>query len=110
MNTAQLETLTDTIAQPAIWLRDNCPCAECRDPRNGQKLFAITDLDADLTVTAVAGTTVTFSDGHVSLFDPAFLTAEQAPPGDRFYLGTDGGEHYFAEPLSAERSSDSRSW
>ena len=66
------------MTQPALWLRDNCPCPECRDPRNGQKLFGITDLDADLTITEVAGTTVTFSDGHVSRFDPAFLTAEQA--------------------------------
>jgi gamma-butyrobetaine dioxygenase len=70
---------TDAITQPAIWLRDNCPCAECRDPRNGQKLFGITDLPADLAVTDVDGTTVTFNDGHVSRFDPAFLHAEQAP-------------------------------
>ena len=62
-----------------IWLRDNCPCAECRDPRNGQKLFGITDLDADLTVTDVTGTTVTFSDGHVSRFDPSFLATAQEP-------------------------------
>ncbi|MFG2779743.1 gamma-butyrobetaine hydroxylase-like domain-containing protein [Streptomyces prunicolor] len=26
------------------WLRDNCPCPRCRDPRNGQKLFQITEL------------------------------------------------------------------
>jgi gamma-butyrobetaine dioxygenase len=75
----QTETFTATMTQPVIWLRDNCPCAECRDPRNGQKLFGITDLDADLTVVHVDGTTVTFSDGHVSRFDPAFLTTEQAP-------------------------------
>ena len=75
----QSDTLTDPMTQPALWLRDNCPCPECRDPRNGQKLFGITDLDADLTIAEVAGTTVTFSDGHVSRFDPAFLTAEQAP-------------------------------
>lgn len=62
--------------QPAVWLRDNCPCSECRDPRNGQKLFGITDLPPDLSVTEVDGTTVTFSDGHVSRFDPAFLDGE----------------------------------
>ena len=75
----QNQTLTATLSQPAIWLRDNCPCTECRDPRNGQKLFGITDLDAELTITEVIGTTVTFSDGHVSRFDPAFLVTEEAP-------------------------------
>ena len=82
MTTSQTLSATDVLTQPAIWLRDNCPCAECRDPRNGQKLFGITDLAADLVVTDVDGTTVTFSDGHVSRFDPAFLDAEQ-PPDDR---------------------------
>ena len=67
------------INQPPLWLRDNCPCAQCRDPRNGQSLFSITDLPSDLTVTHASGTTVTFSDGHVSRFDPAFLDAEQRP-------------------------------
>ena len=82
MTTSQMLSATDVLTQPAIWLRDNCPCAECRDPRNGQKLFGITDLAADLVVTDVDGTTVTFSDGHVSRFDPAFLDAEQ-PADDR---------------------------
>ena len=27
-----------------IWLRDNCRCAKCRDPRNGQRLFDALDL------------------------------------------------------------------
>ncbi len=71
-------TFIDT-TQPAIWLRDNCPCAECRDPRNGQKLFGITDLDVDISIVDVTGTTVTFSDGHVSRLDPAFLAAGQVP-------------------------------
>ena len=35
------------LAFPAIWLRDNCPCPECRDPRNDQKLFGITDLESE---------------------------------------------------------------
>jgi gamma-butyrobetaine dioxygenase len=29
---------------PFIWLRDNCRCANCRDPRNGQRLFDALDL------------------------------------------------------------------
>jgi gamma-butyrobetaine dioxygenase len=73
------ETMTTVLAQPAIWLRDNCPCGECRAPRNGQKLFAITDLDPDLQVTSRDGAIVTFSDGHVSRFDPAFLSTEPTP-------------------------------
>lgn len=77
MTTSPTLPTSYAITQPAIWLRDNCPCAECRDPRNGQKLFGITDLASDLVVSEVIGTTVTFSDGHVSRFDPAFLDAEQ---------------------------------
>ncbi|MFF4369014.1 hypothetical protein [Streptomyces sp. NPDC001594] len=38
---------------PPLWLRDNCPCTGCRDPRGGRKLFQITDLPAGLTVDAV---------------------------------------------------------
>src|SRR5215470_17476300 len=38
---------------PAIWLRANCPCAACRDPGSGQRLAAITDLPADVTVAGV---------------------------------------------------------
>ena len=38
---------------PAIWLRDNCPCPDCRVPGSGQKLFQITELPDELAVTAV---------------------------------------------------------
>ena len=38
---------------PAIWLRDNCPCADCADPLSGQKLHDITDLAPDCAVTGV---------------------------------------------------------
>src|ERR1700753_2907958 len=58
---------------PAVWLRDNCPCPDCRDPASGQKLFQITDLPGDLVVVqAEAGpesVTVVFGpDGHVARF------------------------------------------
>ena len=36
---------------PAVWLRDNCPCAECQDPGSGQKLKDITDIPNDLAIT-----------------------------------------------------------
>src|SRR5262249_28720019 len=32
---------------PHLWLRDNCACASCRDPRNGQRLFDVVDLPAE---------------------------------------------------------------
>jgi gamma-butyrobetaine dioxygenase len=37
-------------AFPAAWLRDNCDCPRCRDPRNSQKLFQITDLPEGLAI------------------------------------------------------------
>ncbi|HTS99539.1 MAG TPA: gamma-butyrobetaine hydroxylase-like domain-containing protein [Streptosporangiaceae bacterium] len=37
---------------PAIWLRDCCGCAECQDPGSGLRPRGITDLPADVTVTA----------------------------------------------------------
>ncbi|MFF5210734.1 phosphonate degradation HD-domain oxygenase [Streptosporangium sp. NPDC000396] len=71
---------------PAVWLRDNCPCPECRDPRNGQKLFGITDLDPRIHIVEADGLSVTFSDGHTSRFDPAWLAAhtlDGTVPDDR---------------------------
>ncbi|AUG80223.1 gamma-butyrobetaine dioxygenase [Kitasatospora sp. MMS16-BH015] len=66
------------------WLRDNCPCAECRDPRTGQKLFQITDLPADLAITEQAEAdgqlTVTWSDGHRSRYATEWF--EQTAAGD----------------------------
>jgi len=61
----------------AYWLRDNCPCTECRDPRSGQKLFQITDLPEDLAVGESVETDgrleVTWSDGHRSHYPLAWL-------------------------------------
>src|SRR5580658_4812114 len=69
---------------PAVWLRDNCPCAECLDPGTGQKLNDITELPDGLAVRAAAvpgeSVTVTFApDGHRSVFPRAWL-AEHALP------------------------------
>jgi gamma-butyrobetaine dioxygenase len=81
----------DVGAWPAIWLRDNCPCPDCRVPGSGQKLFQITDLPEDLVVTAVeedtATVTVTFGpDGHRSVFDRDWL----ADPGPADFRTEDG--------------------
>ena len=66
------------------WLRDNCPCGECRDPRNGQKLFQVTDLPEGLTIAEQAEAdghlSVRWSDGHRSRYPLAWLAQE--PDGD----------------------------
>lgn len=74
-----------------MWLRDNCPCPECRDPRSGQKLFQITDLPDDLAVGTVAErpeeVEVTwFPDGHRSVYRRDWLTAP-APVDHRTEAG-----------------------
>jgi len=75
---------------PAIWLRDNCSCAECRHPGNGQKLFNIGDIAEGVRVDEVhednGKVHVRFApDGHAAVFDGEWLRtwslAEgQAPP------------------------------
>ena len=67
---------------PAVWLRDNCPCAQCLDPGTGQKLHDITDIPEDLMLAAVGeqdageSVTVTFApDGHISVFTRSWLAA-----------------------------------
>jgi gamma-butyrobetaine dioxygenase len=68
---------------PAVWLRDNCPCAECMDPGCGQKLKDITDIPNGLVVAAVedAGESVVVTygpDRHRSVFSRSWL-AGHAP-------------------------------
>jgi gamma-butyrobetaine dioxygenase len=60
------------------WLRDSCPCAACRHPGNGQKLYAITDLPDDLQAASAeaqadGGVLVHWSDGHRSVYPAAWL-------------------------------------
>ncbi|MGW2251291.1 2-trimethylaminoethylphosphonate dioxygenase [Kitasatospora sp. NPDC001660] len=65
---------------PTYWLRDNCPCAECRDPRTGQKLFQIADLPEDLAVAAQCeldgNLELLWSDGHRSRYPLGWLSEE----------------------------------
>jgi gamma-butyrobetaine dioxygenase len=63
---------------PAIWLRDNCPCAECVAPGTGQKLKDITDMPNGLAITlaedAGESVAVTFApDQHRSVFSRSWL-------------------------------------
>ena len=60
------------------WLRDNCACASCRHPGNGQKLYEIADLPDGLEVSAVAldedgVMQVAWSDGHASAYTRVWL-------------------------------------
>ena len=76
---------------PAVWLRDNCPCADCLDPDTGQKLNDITEMPDGLRVAAAEDTgdsvLVTYApDGHRSAFARDWL-ARHALDG---YGGDDG--------------------
>jgi gamma-butyrobetaine dioxygenase len=66
---------------PAVWLRHNCPCPDCRDPVTGQRLVDITQLSNGPVATVTAEhddiVEVTFApDGHQSVFSRAWLAAQ----------------------------------
>jgi gamma-butyrobetaine dioxygenase len=70
-----------------VWLRANCPCAGCQDPGSGQRLAAITDLPADVTVAGVLASDdaveVIFGpDGHRAVFAPEWLARYGDPGGE----------------------------
>jgi gamma-butyrobetaine dioxygenase len=60
----------------AVWLRDNCPCLECRHP-SGQRLLDTRTIADDVALdSALArdGTvSVAFADGHAADFDATWL-------------------------------------
>jgi gamma-butyrobetaine dioxygenase len=75
---------TSIACLPAALMRDNCPCADCRDPVSGQRLITITDLAPQLSVTAMAeeadGLRITFGpDGHQAVFGREWLASMIAP-------------------------------
>jgi gamma-butyrobetaine dioxygenase len=86
----------------ALWLRDNCPCAECRH-ESGQRLLDTRSLPDDLTVVALtydgAALHVSFSDGHAGTYHEAWLQAHagaQAPRQRRLW----GAELQFDLPVA----------
>ncbi|WP_045876426.1 TauD/TfdA family dioxygenase [Pseudofrankia sp. DC12] len=89
MNAAGPVTMLDLgdLALPAVWLRDACGCAECRDPGTGQRLVGsarVARLLPDLAVERYAvrdgRLTVVFApDGHESRFELDWL--ERNAPG-----------------------------
>jgi gamma-butyrobetaine dioxygenase len=72
---------------PALWLRANCPCTGCQDPGSGQRLVAVTDLPAEVTVAGVLASDGTVEvifgpDGHRAVFAAGWLARYGAPgPG-----------------------------
>lgn len=71
-----------------LWLRERCPCDECRDPITGQRLLDAWALPVDLSITGVeeAGDElrITFSDGHTAPYTRAGLSAQlQRQPDER---------------------------
>ena len=62
-----------------IWLRDNCYCSMCGDPRHGEKRFQIVDVPVDLEPLSVNwdnDSTLEISwkpDGHKSIYDTQWL-------------------------------------
>src|SRR5579859_1730690 len=73
---------------PYLWLRDNCGCALCRDPRSGQRLFDAVDLPAepsparasledDVVITLWSG------DNHESRYKSSWLSAHDPSPAAR---------------------------
>ena len=84
---------------PAVWLRANCPCADCRDPGSGQRLVAVTDLPADVTVAGVLASDgaveVIFGpDGHRAVFAAGWLARYGDPGG----LGQSGPQGRWTGP------------
>lgn len=69
-----------------LWLRERCPCAECRDPGTGQRLLDSWSLPIDTAIQAVEADgdrlAVTFSDGHVAPFSFDGLRAAVVRPAD----------------------------
>ena len=69
----------------AVWLRDNCARAECRDPVTGQRLFDISALPEPISVSEAANgaakLALTFApEGHRGGIDAAWLRAHCGAP------------------------------
>ena len=76
-----------------LWLRDNCPCQECRH-ESGQRLLDTRTLPDDLDVVDVVengSLEISFSDGHVGRFDPAWLRSQYGDDQSRSRTFWDAG-------------------
>jgi gamma-butyrobetaine dioxygenase len=69
---------------PAVWLRHNCPCADCRDPVTGQRLIEMADIPPGTRVTVTGETAesvelVFTPEGHRAAFSRAWLDGHRLP-------------------------------
>jgi gamma-butyrobetaine dioxygenase len=90
---------------PAIWLRDNCSCPECRDPDTGERLTSISDFPASVFVAAVrqAGQRIEIEfgpDRHHSVYDARWL--DQFRPASGQLPGTGPDAARLAATAGAE--------
>ncbi|WP_227368787.1 TauD/TfdA family dioxygenase [Halomonas sp. M20] len=60
---------------PLLWLRDHCPCIQCRHPLTRERLFVpLADIEVAPQATLVKGNLrLQWADSHVSLFDAVWL-------------------------------------
>jgi gamma-butyrobetaine dioxygenase len=98
---------TQALGFPAVWLRHNCPCPDCRDPVTGQRLVEITQISngpwATVTAEFAGSIEVTFApDGHRSVFSRAWLAASALDVGgvDADLRTEDGKALWRAAPAS----------
>jgi gamma-butyrobetaine dioxygenase len=66
-------------------LRDLCPCADCRHPVSGQRLFESARVVPQTRASAVAvsgegSLLLEWEDGHRSIYSPTYLLEASAPP------------------------------
>jgi gamma-butyrobetaine dioxygenase len=93
---------------PAIWLRVNCPCPKCRDPRTSERLVTITDLPQQVWIATARPmgdrVEVEFGpDGHRAVFDVGWLSQFAIEGHD---AGVFGGEDERTEDAKRLWSAD----
>lgn len=76
---------------PSIWLRDSCPCIECKNANAKQKYFDSAELDLEVHVSKSVNSkdaiSIEWSDGHFSVYE---RTALDALIGSRRPYSNDG--------------------
>ena len=95
----------------AIWLRDNCHCAQCGDPSVGRRKLRLTSLDLDVAVDTLdskwspdgSELTVNWSDGHQGKFSAKWLYEHRyldTPDPDRSLHPAPWTEDFKAHPAN----------
>jgi gamma-butyrobetaine dioxygenase len=79
--TTETRSTSPVAAYPPLWLRDNCPCVECRDLSSHQKLFQFHELPDDVDILDIAERddeieVTFFPDHHRSVFSRAWLRSQ----------------------------------